>query len=67
MQLFFAKNNENGKDVRIFLVKMSNNKINKSKISNLHVSNTLDLTKIELNNVEIDSSCLLEKSKGEKN
>lgn len=64
--ILFSKNIQNEKDVRIFLIDMNNENIKKSKIDNLLVTKSLDLAKLEFNNVSIGKNCLLEKSKGEK-
>ena len=65
--LIFAKNKNNEKDIRIFLVDSSkySSQIIKTQIKdkNINISNYLDLAQIEFFNLDIPKNCLLEKTR----
>ena len=64
--IVFAINKDDNKGMRIFLVDMNNERITRNKINDLQVTQSLDLSRIEFNNLIISKDSLLEKSKGEK-
>lgn len=60
--LIFAKNVNNEKDVRIFLLTNEQEGIEKQRIMDIGLCNTLDLGKISLKNVRVLKEYLLEKT-----
>ena len=60
--LIFAKNINNHKDVRIFLIRNDQEGIHKQRILDLNLCNTLDLGEISLKNIKVSKENLLEKT-----